>query len=239
MPEEARALLGPAPPGFARWLAGKALGARMRLAGGHRYDDYRLEHVLGMPLLVLPSVANPRLLRTGAFFAGCLAPEAMLGRTVLDLGTGSGVCALAAARAGARVVAVDINPTAVRCAGINAAMNRLEHRIDLRHGDLFDPVHGERFDFVLFNPPFLKGEPASDRDAAWRGGDVAVRFARSLGLYLNPRGAALLLLSTFGDACESFIDELHSRGFELVVHSRRRYVNETLTLLCVARAAAS
>ena len=47
-------------------------------------------------------------------------------------------------------------------------MNQLEHRIDVRHGDLFEPVAGERFDLVLFNPPFLLGAPQDERDAAWR-----------------------------------------------------------------------
>ncbi len=58
-----------------------------------------------------------------------------------------------------RVVAVDINPAAVRCAQINALLNQLEQRIEVRRGDLFAPVAGERFDLVLFNPPFLRGAP--------------------------------------------------------------------------------
>jgi release factor glutamine methyltransferase len=237
MPDYSRAMLGPRPGGVFRRVAGKVQGILMRLVGAHRYDDYRIERVHGLPLLVLPSVANPRLLRTGAYFAGCLTRELAGGRTVLDLGTGSGVCALAAARLGARVVAVDINPAAVRCAGINAVMNRYEHHIDARPGDLFEPVRGERFDLVLFNPPFIEGRPQSDRDAAWRGEGVASRFARELGAHLNPGGAALLLLSTFGDACESFIDELCAGHFSLDVHSRRRYVNETVTVLRITRGA--
>src|SRR6185312_16852143 len=96
---------------------------------------------------------------------------------VLDMGTGSGVCAVIAARHARRVVAVDINAEAVRCAGINARMNHLEHKIDVRHGDLFAPVAGERFDLVLFNPPFLLGTPRDDRDRAWRSNDVPERFA--------------------------------------------------------------
>jgi len=143
------------------------------------------------------------------------------------------VCALFAARHASRVVAVDINRAAVRCAGINAALNHLEHRVEVRHGDLFGPVSGERFDLVLFNPPFLKGAPRDERDAAWRSNDVAMRFAAGLGAHLAPGGAALLLLSSFGNACESFIDELRSRGFSISVFARRRYVNETVTVFRV------
>src|SRR5689334_7601132 len=97
-----------------------------RLSGLVRYDDYRLERIAGAHVLVLPSVANPRLLRTGAFFATVvealpLAPDT----TVLDMGTGSGVCALVAARRARHVVAVDINRDAVPCARINAVINRV------------------------------------------------------------------------------------------------------------------
>ncbi len=231
MSESARSLLGPPPSGALRWTAGKLLQTAMRAARLDQYDDYRLENVRGMRLLVLPSVSNPKLLRTGAFFGQCLEASMTADRDVLDIGTGSGVCALFAARHAQRVVAVDINRVAVRCAAINAAINHLDHRIDIRHGDLFAPVAGERFDLVLFNPPFLRGEPRDERDAAWRSSDVAARFAASLNAHLTPGGAALLLLSTFGDACELFVDELLSRSFVLSVHARRRFVNETLTLL--------
>jgi len=75
-----------------------------------------------VPLLVTPSVFNPKLLRTGDFFASMLDSR-LIGSDseVLDMGTGSGVCAVFAAQHARRVVAVDINPAAVRCARINAS----------------------------------------------------------------------------------------------------------------------
>lgn len=230
-----RALLGPASPGPIRWMLGKVLELGMRVTRKRRYDDYRRETVQGMTLFVLPGVANPKVLRTGAFFAGCLEPDALRGRAVLDLGTGSGVCALVAARHAARVVAVDISRAAVRCARVNAIANQLEQHVDIRHGDLFSPVAGERFDLVLFNPPFLLGEPRDERDCTWRSSNVAVRFAHGLESHLAPGGMALLLLSTFGNACELFIHELAGQGFAIEVFARRRYVNEIVTLFRVTR----
>ena len=59
---------------------------------------------------------------------------------MLDMGTGSGICAVFAARyAGASWRWTSI-AEAVRCAGINAQLNHLEHRIEIRQGDLFAPV---------------------------------------------------------------------------------------------------
>jgi len=222
--------------GFIASLAGRALGLSYRLRGRHRYDDYRLERVHGVPILVLPSTFNPKLPRTGAFLAAYLeASHACREAQVLDMGTGSGVCAIFAAREASRVVAVDINPAAVRCARINALANHLEERIDLRQGDLFAPVGGERFDLVLFNPPFLRGAPHDDRDRAWRSPDVAERFAAGLGAHLRPGGAALVVLSTFGDA-RMFLDAFRAHGFMSSLVSERRFVNERLGVFRVVPA---
>jgi len=224
--------------GFIAALAGRALGLSYRLRGKHRYDDYRLERVHGVPILVIPSTFNPKVPRTGAFLAAhLLASHACRDAQVLDMGTGSGVCAIFAAREARRVVAVDINPAAVRCARINALANHLEERIELRHGDLFAPVAGERFDLVLFNPPFLRGAPHDDRDRAWRSPDVAERFAAGLRAHLRPGGAALVVLSTFGDA-GMFLAAFRARGFTSSLLRERRFINERLGVFRVVPAGA-
>jgi HemK-related putative methylase len=205
-----------------------------RLRGAHRYDDFILERVHGVPILVTPTVFNPKRLRTGEFFASCL--DAALIRPdfeVLDLGTGSGVCAIFAARHARRVVAVDINPAAVRCAGINALLNRLEGRIEAHHGDLFQPLAGQRFDVILFNPPFILGEPRNDRERAWCSTGVAERFADGLDEHLKPAGCALLLLSTYADS-SLFLAPLHQRGHRISILAQARYVGEQLTLYRIA-----
>lgn len=211
-------------------LIGKALALSYRLTGKDRYDDFRLEHVHGMPILVTPSVFNPKIPRTGAFLAAQLdARQVRSDAQVLDMGTGSGVCAIFAARHARHVVAVDINPAAVRCARINARLNHLEQRMEVRVGDLFAPVAGERFDLVTFNPPFLCGAPRSDRDRAWRSMDVVERFAAELSDHLQPGGAALVVLSTFGNA-RVFLEQLLHHGFAISVVAERRFVNERLAV---------
>jgi HemK-related putative methylase len=215
-------------------LFGKAIAFGYRLTGKDRYDDFRVERVHGAPFVVMPSVFNPKVPRTGEFLAAQLDSQLVGSETeVLDMGTGSGVCAVIAARHARRVVAVDINPEAVRCAGINALMNHLEHKVDVRHGDLFGPVPAERFDIILFNPPFLLGAPQDDRDRAWRSNDVAERFAAGVGAHLKPDGFALVLLSTFGDA-PVFLEEFRKRGCAVRVLARRRFVNEALAVFKIA-----
>ncbi|HZO23340.1 MAG TPA: methyltransferase [Steroidobacteraceae bacterium] len=216
-------------PVFSR-LAGKVLTYSYRLLGRHRYDDYRLERVLGAPLVVMPSVFNPKLPRTGEFLARQLTPAFPGGDAeVLDMGTGSGVGAVIAARHARRIVAVDINTEAVRCAGINVRLNRVEGRVEVRQGDLFGPVRDERFDLILFNPPFLRGTPSDDRERAWRSSDVAERFAAGVAQHLKPAGAALVLLSTFGGA-EHFLEQFRRQALAIAVHAERRFVNEKLVI---------
>jgi len=200
------------------------------LRGFDRYDEFVVEHVHGIPILVTPSVFNPKRMRTGEFFVSQLdssriRPEA----EVLDMGTGSGVCAVFAARHARRVVAVDINASAVRCARVNALLNRAEGRVDVRHGDLFDPIAGERFDLILFNPPFKTGEARNDRERAWRATGLGERFAEGLDRHLKPGGAVLLLLSTFGDA-QVFLAPLRLGGHGISPLAQRRYFGEQLTL---------
>lgn len=211
-------------------LLGKAMALVYRMVGKDRYDDFRLERVHGMQFIVTPSVFNPKVPRTGEFFASQINSRLVQRDwNVLDMGTGSGVCAMFAARHARRVVAVDINTAAVRCAGINALLNHLEHKVDVRHGDLFEAVPGERFDLILFNPPFVIGPPRDDRDRAWRSSDVAERFAAGVGAHLNPGGSALVLLSSFGDG-RTFLEEFCKQGLEVSVFAERGFVNEKLTL---------
>jgi len=209
-------------------LIGKAMALGYRLIGKHRYDDYRMERIKGMPFLVTPSVFNPKVPRTGEFLASLLDAK-LVGRDseVLDMGSGSGVCAVFAAKHARRVVAVDINPAAVRCTRINAYLNGVEEQVDARQGDLFTPVAAERFDLILFNPPFLIGAPRDDRDRAWRASDVAERFAAGLSERLKPDGFALILLSTFGDGSH-FLMECGRNHLNISEMARQRFVNETL-----------
>jgi len=212
-------------------LVGKIMRHAYRFTGRDRYDDFRLERVQHLPFLVTPSVFNPKLPRTGAFLATHLDARVVApGARVLDLGTGSGVCAVFAARQAQRVVAVDINLAAVRCAAINAALNGVEHVVEVRHGDLFAPVAGERFDLILFNPPFLQGRPRDDRDRAWRSVDVAERFAAGVHAHLSPGGAALVVLSSFGGAA-LFLEEFRKQRLAVTVVAARRFLTERIAIL--------
>lgn len=76
---------------------------------------------------------------------------------VLDLCTGSGAIGVALAKElpGATVIATDVSVEAVAIAKQNAERNSVADRVDVRAGDLFAPVAGERFDLIVSNPPYI------------------------------------------------------------------------------------
>jgi methylase of polypeptide subunit release factors len=153
----------------------------------------------GTPLLVLPGVFDGVLTRTGVFMAETLAELSLEHARVLDLGCGSGIGAVFAARGGAQVIAADLNPEAVRNTQLNALLLKLEAQIETRTGDLFETVRGERFDLILFNPPYYHGTPRDAADAAWRSPDAFERFLREAPDYLTAEGRIRLVLSSDGD----------------------------------------
>ncbi len=114
-------------------------------------------------------MAGEEILRSAQNDTPLIPPDA----SVLDLGCGTGVVSVFAAQQAGRVVAVDINPAAVRCARINALLNGVEGTVEVREGDLFTPVADERFDVIVFNPPYFRGQPRSSFERALRSDGLA------------------------------------------------------------------
>lgn len=207
------------------------LRLKLALVDRRKYERVVLEQVCGLPIVVLHDVFNPALLRSGEFLIQQLARPDLLpaGSRVLDLGSGSGAAGVVAARRGCRVTAVDINPSAVRCTRINALLNNVD--IDVRQGDLFSPVQDDRFDVILFNPPYYRGVPTSPLDHAWRSPDVIERFAEQLAHHLD--GHALLVLSSDGEQA-TMLSTLQRAGFLARVVARRDLINETLSVYLIS-----
>ena len=122
--------------------------------------------ILGGAITILPHVYVPSDQSVPAMF--CNHEQIIKDKRVLDMGTGTGVLALLAARLGAsRVIATDSNPNAVANARLNANRLCLDEIVEVRDpANLFDPVRGEKFDVILFNAPWIQGEPQTLYDTA-------------------------------------------------------------------------
>lgn len=118
----------------------------------------------------------------------------------LDLGTGCGIVALhLTGVTSGQVVATDISDRALMFAQANARLNRVDHRIDFRRGDLLEPVRGEEFDLILSNPPFVitprgPDEPVYEyRDGGLVGDALIERVVREAPQLLAVGGTLLCL----------------------------------------------
>ena len=123
---------------------------------------------------------------------------------VLDMCCGTGCIGLSVAlkRPDARVTLCDISPEALSLARENAV--RLGADVSLREGDLFEAVKGERFDYILCNPPYLteedmaslsrevRFEPSLALSGGGDGLDFYRRIAKSAPAYLNKGGRVCL-----------------------------------------------
>ena len=150
------------------------------------------------------------------------------GASVLDLCTGSGAVAAAAARIhGAEVVAVDVSRRAVLATRLNATLNAV--RVRALHGDLFAPVRGERFHLILSNPPYLPGSasetPRRGPARAWEGGAdgrcLIDRICAQAAEHLHPGGVLLLVHSSVSGE-QATVAALSRRGLDTSVVARER-----------------
>jgi release factor glutamine methyltransferase len=148
------------------------------------------------------------------------------GKRVLDLCTGTGAIALAAAEHGATAVtAVDLSHRAVLTARLNAW--RAGVPIDVRRGDLFAPVAGDRFDLVVANPPYVPAQssrlPRHGAARCWDAGPdgraLVDRICAGVADVLAPGGVLLITHSSLTNT-ERTLDQLARAGLEASVAAR-------------------
>ena len=124
------------------------------------------------------------------------------------MGTGNGIQAITAFEAGAsRVVAVDIDPEAIKTAKQNSTKKNAV--IDFRVSDLFSNIKkSEKFDLIIFNPPYLPKDEDSNIDVDLTGGEIgnelSIEFLKQAKDYLSENGFILLISSSISDPFEIF-----------------------------------
>jgi methylase of polypeptide subunit release factors len=116
------------------------------------------------------------------------------GKRALDVGTGSGIHALLAARHNRHVVAVDVNPRALAYTELNAALNELDN-VECRDGSFFEPAGDETYDLITCNAPYVVSPEHRwiYRDSGFRGDDLTAHLVAAAGDHLAPGGYATLL----------------------------------------------
>lgn len=143
-------------------------------------------------------------------FVPWIKPEGVT--RILDLCTGSGGIAIAAALAfpGAKVDAADISRDALAVARINVEQHRLSGRVELIESDLLSNLEGRRYDLILSNPPYVdardmaalpeeyRHEPELALASGESGLDDIIPILAAATDHLNPGGA---LIAEVGNSC--------------------------------------
>src|SRR5436190_23271023 len=194
----------------------------------------RCTRAAGFRMVVRPTVFHPRYFITSEFFASFIGRLDLTGKRVADVGTGSGILALAAARAGAAsVAAIDINPNAVSTTAENARANRLDDRVYPVCSDLFaDVMPNQQFDVIISSPPSFPGEPRGIADRAWHAGSNYCQIAQ---LFEQARerlaedGCVYILLSSDSDL-DLFGALIAQAGFGARLVAERSILIETLLI---------
>ena len=151
----------------------------MRFATDHRYMLREGDRLDEDPVMYI-GMDSHGLVQT--------APRAACDR-LLDLCCGSGIQGIVASRYARSVVAIDLNPRAIRFSRFNAQLNGVvDYTVQL--GSLYAPVAGERFDVILANPPFVPSPEMglAFRDGGARGEIILRQIVAGAADHLTPTG---------------------------------------------------
>jgi methylase of polypeptide subunit release factors len=213
---------------FERTLLPATLFEVLCAAGELKHDgrywrsDVRLSSLCGQLFLhsAFPTDAadavffGPDTYRFANALESCLAHRERAVRRAADIGCGAGAGAIliAGARPDAEVLALDINPAALRLAAVNAAAADT-HNVRTRHSDLLNATRGS-FDLIVANPPYLV-DPA---ERAYRHGGGTLGEALSFAIVdaalprLVPGGTLLLYTGiAMRDNHDPFLTRLRAR----------------------------
>lgn len=155
----------------------------------------------------------------------------MKGKKVLDMGCGSGFLSLLCASKGADVTAADITEEAVEATKANAQANGL--KVNAIVSDLFEKING-RFDFIIFNPPYLPREEDEEGHVTYTGGatgrEVIERFITQCISCLEKGGSIFMLISSLTGK-EEVIAAMNEAGFSAKITAKERLDWEELIVV--------
>jgi release factor glutamine methyltransferase len=160
------------------------------------------------------------------------------GDAVLDIGTGCGILAVTASKKASKVVATDANPHAVECAKRNAKANKASSKVEVRFGDLFEPIlKTEKFDVILFNAPYLPSTSKEQKawiSRAWAGGrngrQIIDDFITNAPNYLKENGRILIVQSTLSNVQRTLM-RFRDIGVDAKILAEKKVAFETIVVI--------
>ncbi|EKE25356.1 MAG: N-methyl-transferase [uncultured bacterium] len=175
-------------------------GTRKVLEDSKKEEEPYTVTVCGREFKVLPNVFSPKYFFDTELFAENF--PLVEGEEILEIGPGTGAISITEALRGAeKVLAIDINPAAVANTRANIEKHKLNEKVEVRQGDLYDALkEGEKFDTIFWNTPFglIEEGEISDLEKAVYDPDYKAteRFIKEAKSHLKENGRVLIGFST-------------------------------------------
>lgn len=150
----------------------------------------------GIQLFIPPGVFHPGYFHSTRFLLEFTLKQPLNNKSLLELGAGSGLISIAAAKQGAKVTSSDINEQALLALIENAEKNSVH--LSIIHSDLFGSLAGKSFDYIIINPPFYPQEARNNLERAWFAGLDYQYFQRlfaGMHPFLEPHTQVWMILS--------------------------------------------
>ena len=154
----------------------------------------------GISMVVEPGVFHPAFFFSTKFLLKYVEKMDLHGKTILELGAGTGLIAIYAATRGAIVTASDISKNAIRSIEQNAVLNRVT--VKVQWSDMFDTLPLQCFDVIVINPPYYKKSPVQESDYAWFCGEQGEYFKRLFSGLVKYTGKNSIMLMVLSDECD-------------------------------------
>ncbi len=149
---------------------------------------------------IIPGVFHPGFFFSTKLLLSFLGKQDFSGKNFLEMGCGSGLVSIVAAKKNAKVTAVDIFPEAVSCTMKNAGKNDVT--ISVIESDLFKSIPSQQFDIIAVNPPYYKKTPSAPDQFAWYCGEQLEYFHdffQQAKHFVNANSQIIMVLS---DECD-------------------------------------
>lgn len=150
----------------------------------------------GIRVIILKGVFHPGLFFSTKILLNYLDQFDLKNKTFLELGAGTGLISIYAAKKNAFVTASDISESSVKNILLNAGKNNVN--LEIIHSDLFEKIPQQKFDFILINPPYYKKQPKTEDEFAWFCGEHAEYFEKlfnELPGYIQHASKVIMVLS--------------------------------------------
>jgi len=175
----------------------------------------------GATIKVSPGVFHPGLFYSTKFLIDYLILQPIRGKSLLELGCGTGLISIVSAKQGAIVTASDLSQAAIHNAAINIKSNEVS--VDTIQSDLFDNLHGKIFDWIIINPPYYARNPSNESELAWHCGEHFEYFEKlfkNLHQHVHSRSNVIMVL-TLGCDLKNIFLVARNHGFEFKLIEER------------------